>query len=120
MKRKERKRLAAFVQARTEELADPALRESHRALLALSVRLRKEATRDADWDWVESAAFGAADWFGGGGGADWADEEIGDSIFGDDPESEADALTVAIQRALALAHAGHPDYDPAWRPRLRR
>lgn len=120
MNRKERKRLAAFVTARTAELTDPALRESHQALLALSVRLRKEATRDADWDWIESAAFGAVDWFTDGGGADWADEEIGDAVFGDDPESEADALTVAMHRALALAHAGHPEYDPAWRPRRRR
>ncbi len=119
MKRKERKRLEIFVRARTDELADPRLRSSQAALLSLTKVLRKEATKDADWDWIEAAAEGAFDWFGDGGGSDWADGVIGESIFGDDPEPQATAMTTAIHQAMALAYVDHPEYDQAWQPRKR-
>lgn len=120
MKRRDRKRLEAFVRARTDELVDPRLKSSQAALLALTTLMRKEATKDADWDWIEAAAEGTFDWLGDGGGADWADGVLGESIFGDDPESQATALTTAIHQAMALAYVDHPDYDRAWQPRQRR
>lgn len=115
MKRKDRKQLEAFVRARTEELVEPRLRDSHLALLKLTELIKKKATKDADWDWIEAAVFG--NWGGDGGGSGWADEVIAENIFGDDPESQAKATILAIHQSMALAHADHPDYNPDWSPR---
>ncbi len=116
MKRKVRKRLEAFVRDRTAELSDPGVAASHQALLKLTELLRKEAAKESTWDWIEAAALGG---FDGDGGERWADDLIGENVFGDDPESQATTVITAIHQALALAHADHPDYDAAWSPRRR-
>jgi hypothetical protein len=115
MKRSEREQLEAFVRARTAELTDESLRSAHGELIALTDRIRTAATRDADWDFL-AGVLGEV-WFDDGGG--WSDEVTEDAIFGDDPKVEAEAITIAILAAMALAHADHPDYAPSWRPTRR-
>jgi hypothetical protein len=99
------------VRARTAELPDAQLRASHDALLALTVKLRKDATRDADWDWLEVAAGGVF------GGEEWSDDLAEEAVFGDDPEALAEAITTDVLRALAIAHRDHPEYESGWQAR---
>lgn len=112
MKRRDRRRLEAFVRARTDELSDDRLRRAHHALLAVTERLRREGTKEADWDWLEVTAGG---FFGDDG--NWSDDVADEAIFGDDPEAHAEAVTTDILLAMASAHDRHPDFDPTWRLR---
>jgi hypothetical protein len=105
--------LERFVRARVGEAppGDPVAR-SHRALIATLDGLRREASAEEDWAWVEAVA----GWFGG-----WFDDDHSSTSWSSDSdlwdesaEKTAAAIATRVLACMALVHRDHPDYDPAW------
>lgn len=106
------KKLEHFVRARTAEAppGDPVAR-SHRALIATLEALRREASAEEDWAWVEAAAGWFGDWFDGDGHSSWSSDS---GLWDESAEKTADAIATRVLACMALVHTGHPDYDPGW------
>ncbi|CAL9483218.1 hypothetical protein SUDANB121_03098 [Nocardiopsis dassonvillei] len=106
------KRLERFVRARIAEAppGDPVAR-SHRALVAVLDALRREASAEEDLAWAEAATGWFDGWFDGDGHPPWSS---GSELWAESAEATAAAVAARVLACMALVHAGHPDYDPAW------
>lgn len=108
---KAEKRLEHFIRARIGEAppGDPVAR-SHRALVAALDALRREASADEDWAWVEAVSGWFGDWFDDGGSPSGSDS----GLWEESAEKTAAAVAARVLACMALVYADHPDYDPAW------
>lgn len=108
-------RLERFVRARVDEAptGDPVAR-SHRALIATLDGLRREASAEEDWAWVEAAAGWFGGWFDDDHSSDPSSWSSGSGLWDESAEKTAAAIAARVLACMALVHRDHPDYDPAW------